>query len=493
MAANRPKKTADNDFKSSTAAITAAGISISSPDSSLSTEPSATLTSSWVQEDKAETRKILQAFWKECILKDKQENINGFKTYLKRQLFRNSPDGEEIIDQIFKDAPLDFEKFCAAIQKFPLRFIHSMNKAEKLIPPKETKELSRHIEKKDINDLIGYMSEEKISAAISLRADTGDLVTPVIPENKSPYAMHSVGKVFTGMLALRMIQEGVISESDLKKPLDEDFIKQLPLSLQSHLRENKITLHQLMTHHSGLGDYLDNYTDSIRTALAAGKSPPKISQPEDFLQYAETRTFPIDTFHYSNLGILLVGLAIKTAYEKQYGTYDYDEILRRYIIDDADISTFSSKMPEGARHNTEDKIAPHIAGGPAGGYWTTAEDLAKFGKWIYEKCMADEKDTTNRPKLKKLMEDYGQEFYYPDRQRVEHGGTIPTACSEFSVSLATGAVVAILSDQPPPVALDLREKVQEKIVSAPVNPALTVSKTDTATPSSSPDLHSHRF
>lgn len=487
MSTDRPK-----NALSSTAAISLAGVPLSLPDAS-HTKADAPIppTSAWTAEDKAVTREILQIYWNEIILKNKKEGIDNFKMYLKRVHFGGSAAGDEKIDAIFRDAHLDFNKFCEAIQQFPLRYVHAMNRGEHLKPPPEVKEQVHSLKKEEVTDLLAYMREEKISAAISLRADTGDLVTPETKESKAPYAIHSVGKVFTGMLALRMIQEKVILETELKQPLDVDFVKKLPipLSLQKHLIENKISLHQLMTHHSGLRDYLDNYRAAIRQAVEAGQKPPTLSRPEDFLKYAEEKLTPKEKdgtfpFHYSNLGILLVGLAIQAAYEKKHGPCSYDEILHRYITDEAKMSCLSSQRPDNAKYNEADRVELHIFGGPAGGYWTTAEDLAKFGKWIYERCMADEKEVSDRPKLKRLMEDYGQEFYYRDRQRVEHGGTVQTGCSEFSVSLATGAVVAILSDQPPPAALDLREKVQEKIFSAPASSSPAASRQVTVAPKS---------
>lgn len=225
-------KRSGNEIKGSTAAIAASGIPIASPDLSpaaiLDTSPSR-----WIQQDLNETREILRAFWSERIIKYNKDAVDNFKKSLLREHFKNSPTGEEILDKIFKDAPLNFDKFCSSIQQFPLRFIHNMNKAENLVPRKEMKEIAHRIEKTDIDELLMHIDEEKISASIAMRGDTGELVIP--EENKSSYAMHSVGKVFTGMLVLRMIQEGVIAESALKEPLDDDFIKTLPLSLQTHL------------------------------------------------------------------------------------------------------------------------------------------------------------------------------------------------------------------------------------------------------------------
>ena len=39
----------------------------------------------------------------------------------------------------------------------------------------------------------------------------------------------------------------------------------------------------------------------------------------------------------------------------------------------------------------------------AGGYWTTTDDLVKFGQWLYEKCQV--------PTFRDLIEQHGEEFY----------------------------------------------------------------------------------
>lgn len=82
-----------------------------------------------------------------------------------------------------------------------------------------------------------------------------------------------------------------------------------------------------------------------------------------------------------------------------------------------------------------------MVGSPAGGSWITAEDLAKFGQWIYKQVKAD-------AGLELLMQKYGQEFYDAKSQAVYHPGGGPSSSAWLSVSLKTGAVVATLSDQP---------------------------------------------
>ncbi len=71
------------------------------------------------------------------------------------------------------------------------------------------------------------------------------------------------------------------------------------------------------------------------------------------------------------------------------------------------------------------------------------------------------------------MKKYGQEFYKAKDRVVSHNGGIPSSSAFFSVSLKTGAIVAILSDQPD-MAFDLKGMVQKKIFSEP--PKVTEKK-----------------
>lgn len=119
------------------------------------------------------------------------------------------------------------------------------------------------------------------------------------------------------------------------------------------------------------------------------------------------------------------------------------------------LQSFSPYKPYNGRFNAEDKMAPHIAGSPAGGYWITSADLGKFGLWIYKECSLD-----NR--LKQMMAKYGQEFYDKDREVVAHSGGIQSSSAYLYVSLKTGGILAVLSDQPC-MAFDLRLAVQREI------------------------------
>jgi hypothetical protein len=444
----------------------------------------------WAQQEKQEMKGILHVYWDNIVnsyAHDRDKKIKTFEDYAIHTLYKVDRIKREQIEDLFRrvlvrDSSLKFDEFFAVTHTFGPEIISTLNQVEKLVKLEE-KNYTSHphcLRQNEIKSIKTYMQDRNMSACVSLRSNDSDSLTTIDSSdqiNPPAFAMHSVGKVFTGMLALMMVNKGIIPEEALTKPLSEtetfkDFIASFnpPLSKKiiTHLQDNKITLNQMMLHQAGLGDYLEKYTNDLDQCIKDGKSVPILRQPEDFLRYSDDKTYEPGVNRYSNFGILLVGLAIKHAYEKQYGPHEYDEILRRYVIDDAKMSCFASVRPEKGKYNSKDPAAAYIAGSPAGGYWTAAEDLAKFGKWIYETCKAD-------ANLKQLIVRYGKEFYPdPNRDCIEHGGAIESASAFLLVSLKTGAVFAALSDQPG-MAHTLVGKVYKNILCTESPPQLRSS------------------
>lgn len=416
---------------------------------------------SWWEQELKDKREILENFWQGRIVNLNQKSVDEFKKHIINTHFPKSPEWEMKINKLFSDAiakKIDFDDFFAELKYLPMVHIRGMAVVENIPLPHagETLESKLEIEPSDLINIKRYMVERGMTGAVSFGIGNKSIITPNYSDSSQcVYAMHSVGKVFTGMLTLIMISKGIIPESMLTEPLSQEFINtlNLPSSTKKHLLENKVTLHQLMTHKAGLGDYLGDYGK----AISQGKIP-EMNKPEDFLQFAESTTSQVGEEHYSNLGILLAGLAVKHAYEQQHGACEYDELLSKYIIDQVGMPSFSSKPPgQNIKYNSADSVAPHVAGSPAGGYWVTSEDLAKFGRWIYKLYQED-------PKLPELLKKYGQEFYNEKYNVISHAGVIPSSSAFLSVSLDTGAVVAALSDQPD-MAFELNSLMQVNVFS----------------------------
>lgn len=413
----------------------------------------------WLKEEYQEKNSVLEAFWNERIIKYNKKSVTDFKSFIVNTHYPKDIIYENKINELFQNAvsqKIEYKTFYASLKDLSLSYFRIVNHIEHLIPEKHFEDIHPDIKKSDLENIKHYIKDKDLSVSFTLDSAKSKLITPNYPENLSqyPFAIHSIGKVFTGALTLLMIRDGVISEDDLNKPvkLDKSVEQQLPNSVQKQLK--KTTLHQLMTHKAGLGDYLGDYIKAISSG-----DIPKIRQAEDFVPFIEEKTYPIGEEHYSNAGILLLGLAVKHAYEIKFKTsVNYDDLLQEYIIKKADITSFSPWKPQNAKYNIHDDVAPYIVGSPGGGYWMTASDLAKFGQWVYQQMITDSQ-------FKYLVEKYGQEFYHADRQVIEHGGAIPSSSAFLSVSLKTEATIAVLSDQPSLISSDLNAVIQEHIFS----------------------------
>ncbi|OCH98961.1 hypothetical protein A8135_09390 [Legionella jamestowniensis] len=201
-----------------------------------------------------------------------------------------------------------------------------------------------------------------------------------------------------------------------------------------------MSLLQLMTHYGGLGDYGGTY----RERLEEGATP-QIMEVKDFLQFAEQTAYPVGKWHYSNLGITLVSLAIEHAYNNYQKTHpsltlpplNFFGILKKYVLDNVQISNFFVKAPVGSSYrvkvNQEDKAALAWIGGHAGGYWTSTSELVKFGQWLYEKY----KD----PLFKELITKYGEGFIKDGK--IMHPGLSTFSSAFFFFDLVTGKTGAV--------------------------------------------------
>lgn len=420
-------------------------------------------------EEPAENNRILKAFWEQRVTLRNQDSIDA----LRGMLSKNYRASLEIFDEAISKGDLSlFLKLSNMPALLPSHAIRSIDGFENLgVISAGLLEIqsATKINTKDRQALQAYAEEKDISASIAISIN-GSIEKISAGKEKialeAPFAIHSVGKVPTGVLALIMIEKGILSEDHLQSTLfdqlGESVKKILPPDVAEHLK--KVTLHQAMTHRAGLGDhgsnadYLNGYYQAISDALEENESLPKIKKVEDFIPYAFPENEPfkpgeIGKKDYSNTGILLVGLVIQHAYEKYRLTHpkenlarlDFNGIMKKYVMNEAKLSNlsfgqpgFSPNKPANAKFNDKDKVDHHVVGSPAGGYWTTAENLAKFGQWLYQKC------TTNE-KFMVLVEEYGDEFYR--NGVISHKGDVRTGSAYFSVSLRSGQVVSVLNAQ----------------------------------------------
>lgn len=255
-----------------------------------------------------------------------------------------------------------------------------------------------------------------------------------------PFALHSIGKIFTGIAVCTAIAQGAIPPELLHKKgleLDEDVLKQLPPEVAARCAE--VTLHQTMTHRAGFDDYLGGCFDAIEGSLKAGEAPEILVEPQDFLKHVSDKTHPIGEFNYSNTGILLVGLALQHQMNEASGEHKlYSQILRDLVLDPAGIAVFSAAPIPGSITTPHNEVAAHLCGSPAGGYFTSAADMQRFGEHLCKRWQD--------PAFRAAVAEYGQEFYQKDHATISHSGGVWGSTTWFSAHLPSGITCVAASN-----------------------------------------------
>ncbi|MDW3193887.1 MAG: serine hydrolase domain-containing protein [Cytophagales bacterium] len=124
------------------------------------------------------------------------------------------------------------------------------------------------------------------------------------------FPVGSVTKQFTAMLVMQMVEQGDLD-------LDDPIVKHLPY-LASTWSE-QITLHQLLSHTSGLPHY-DGLLGEVINRNAFAKTAYTPKELAVLIDQVEL-DYPIDTkFHYSSLGYMLLGVILEEVSGQSYST-----------------------------------------------------------------------------------------------------------------------------------------------------------------------------
>jgi len=214
--------------------------------------------------------------------------------------------------------------------------------------------------------------------------------TPMMPTDRM--LAGSVGKTFAAATALQLIKEGKIGLDDkIEKYLGrEPWFSRLP-------NAKDITVRQLMNHTSGLVRY--EFKEQFTKDLTA--NPEKVWKPAELVAYLLDEKPPFEAgkgWDYSDTNYIVLGMII----EKVTGRKFYDEASRRVLKPLKLTNTIpqdgsrlkgvvqgyaGSSNPFGGKdamiEDGKFVINPQFEW-TGGGYASTAQDLARWAKMIYE-------------------------------------------------------------------------------------------------------------
>jgi CubicO group peptidase (beta-lactamase class C family) len=186
---------------------------------------------------------------------------------------------------------------------------------------------------------------------------------------RTKFHLGSVTKPFTAMAILILHARGEID-------LDEQACNYMP---DCPAGWEKITVHQLLTHTSGLPDSWQYYADKIDSDIAY--------QPGEILEWFVESPLdfePGSQFAYSNTGYLLLGFLVELISGQSYEAFVQEQIFAPLAMVDSGYGDDDAGMAVG--YSYPELEAVHVNPSlpySAGGLYSTVEDLYRWDRSFY--------------------------------------------------------------------------------------------------------------
>jgi len=288
-------------------------------------------------------------------------------------------------------------------------------------------------------------------------------------EHKTPNTLHtrfrigSMNKMFTAVATLQLAQAGMLGLND---PIGK-YLTDYPNKDVA----SKVTIHHLLTHTGGTGDIFGPEFEAHRLELRS---------PQDYVKLYGQRApkfEPGSRFEYSNYGFVLLGAIISRVSGQSY--YDY---MREHVYVPANMTSTGSDpesqdvldrsigythMDAGSQLKPNTDTLPY-RGSPAGGGYSTVEDLARFATAVEQNKLLNAHYTELLTTGKSGTPDNGYAYGFGDRKIngtrcFGHGGGAPGMNGDLEICPGSGYVVAVLANMDPPAATRISEFITYRL------------------------------
>lgn len=320
-------------------------------------------------------------------------------------------------------------------------------------------------------------AEDRFSGAVLIRGGAEVLLAAGFGEadrqNKAlntpetRFRLGSAPKMFTATAAMRLVQDGSL---DLRARVG-DLLPQYPnLDVA-----RTVTVHQLLSHTSGLGNVWGAKFDRERLKLRTCADYVSAFAPEPL------EGVPGGAFHYSSYGYILLGRIMEVV-----TGVDFHELVRALVFEPAGMADTGAepedvdvpnravgymRTPEGWRPAAA--TLPY-RGTPAGGGYSTIHDLDRFATALLEERLLDGKHTRLLT-TSKVEAGEGQAYGYAygfmietdhGLQTLGHSGAAPGMAAIFRVYPGPGWRIIVLTNRDAPAASMVATYIGDQLVGA---------------------------
>ncbi|WP_054941455.1 serine hydrolase domain-containing protein [Paenibacillus ihuae] len=205
-------------------------------------------------------------------------------------------------------------------------------------------------------------------------------------------------KLFTAIAICQLVEQGKLSfESRALEVLKGG-------GLAFPLFSPEITVHQLLTHSSGIGDYFDEETMDDFAELWKAVPMYTLRRLEDFLpmfQNLPMKFNPGDRFHYNNAGYIMLGLLVEAASGMAFADYVEQHIFLPcgmqhsgyFALDNLPANTALGYIEQEDGSLITNIYSIPVKGGADGGAFITATDMQLLWDGLFNHRLLNEETT----------------------------------------------------------------------------------------------------
>lgn len=277
------------------------------------------------------------------------------------------------------------------------------------------------------------------------------------------FRIGSMNKMFTATCILQLVQDGKIN-------LQETVGKYLPDYPNKDIA-SKVTIHELLTHTGGTGDFFGPEFDKHRLELRTlqdyitlyGKRGPEFE--------------PGSRWEYSNYGFLLLGVIVEKVSGQSYYDYVRDHVYKPAgmlsTASDPEDTTVQNRSigymkEDGGSWKPNTDTLPY-RGTSAGGGYSTVGDLLRFANALQDHTLLDAEHTellTTGKMDTPMRGKYAYGFFDQMRGRVRcfgHGGGAPGMNGNLIVCPQSRYTIAVLANMDPPAAQHISDFIADRL------------------------------
>jgi CubicO group peptidase (beta-lactamase class C family) len=297
-------------------------------------------------------------------------------------------------------------------------------------------------------------SEDRFSGAVLIakadkvlfKAAYGDASKRYNVKNQvdTKFNLGSMNKMFTAVAIAQLEQAGKVAFDD---PIGKYLTDWVSADIAA-----KVRIHHLLTHTSGLGSYFNDQFEKSSRLLYRD-----VNDNQPLVKDEKLAFEPGTKWSYSNTGFLLLGAIVEKVSGQSYFDYVREHIYKPAGMTNTDcydvdgiVTNLATGYDKDQQGRFRDNTLLHVVrGGPAGGGYSTVEDLHRFALALHGGKLLDAKhrDLVTTPKPESQSPDYGYGFQTgDDPPTVGHGGGFPGISSRLSIYTKDGYVLAVLSN-----------------------------------------------